>query len=99
MHSKRLKKLCLIRHFIVLVAVVLLEKGFCYPRGRRHHNLVPRVAQPLLLLSRTFYERSNSGYAMKPKKKKKNSKTTNRHQNAVEYIAGKSFLFISFKKK
>ena len=37
----------------------------------------------------------NSGYAMKPK----NSKTTNRHQNAVEYIAGKSFLFISFKKK
>ena len=71
LHSKRLKKLCLIRHFIVLVAVVLLEKGFCYPRGRRHHNLVPRVAQPLLLLSRTFYERSNSGYAMKPKKKKK----------------------------
>ena len=70
LHSKRLKKLCLIRHFIVLVAVVLLEKGFCYPRGRRHHNLVPRVAQPLLLLSRTFYERSNSGYAMKPKKKK-----------------------------
>ena len=71
---------------------------FCYPRGRRHHNVVPRVAQPLLLLSRTFYERSNSGYAMKPKKKK-NSKTTNRHQNAVEYIAGKSFLFISFKNK
>ena len=33
------------------------------------------------------------------KAKKKNSKTTNRHQNAVDYIAGKSFLFISFKKK
>ena len=32
-------------------------------------------------------------------KAKKNSKTTNRHQNAVEYIAGKSFLFNSFKKK
>ena len=32
-------------------------------------------------------------------KAKKTSKTTNRHQNAVEYIAGKSFLFISFKKK
>ena len=31
--------------------------------------------------------------------KPKNSKTTNRHQNAVEYIAGKSFLSISFKKK
>ena len=42
-----------------------------------------------------FYERSNSGYAIKPKK---NSKTTNRHQNAVENTAGKSFLFISFKK-
>ena len=37
-----------------------------------------------------------SGYTIKPKK---NSKTTNRHQNAVDYIAGKSFLFISFKKK
>ena len=46
----------------------------------------------------SFYERGNSGYAIKPKKKK-NSKTTNRHQNAVEYFAGKSFLFISFKKK
>ena len=32
-------------------------------------------------------------------KSKKNSKMTNRHQNAVEYIAGKSFLFISLKKK
>ena len=32
-------------------------------------------------------------------RQKKNSKTTNRHQNAVEYIASKSFLFISFKKK
>ena len=39
------------------------------------------------------YERSNSGYAIKPKK---SLKTKNRHQNAVEYIAGKSFLFISF---
>ena len=28
----------------------------------------------------SFYERSNSGYAIKPK----NGKTTNRHQNAVE---------------
>ena len=36
-----------------------------------------------------------SGYAMKPKI---TSKTTNRHQNAVEYIVGKTFLFISFKK-
>ena len=26
-------------------------------------------------------------------------RTTNRYQNAVEYIAGKSFVFISFKKK
>ena len=44
----------------------------------------------------SFYERSNSSYAIKPKKI---SKTTNRHQNAVEYIAGKCFLFISFNKK
>ena len=44
----------------------------------------------------SFYERSNSGCAVKPKKI---SKTTSRHQNAVEYIAGKSLLFISFKKK
>jgi len=35
----------------------------------------------------------------KKKKNNKNNKTTNRHQNAMEYIAGKSFLFISFKKK
>ena len=39
----------------------------------------------------SFCERGN--------KVQKNSKMTNRHQNAVEYIAGKSFLFISFKKK
>ena len=32
-------------------------------------------------------------------KAKKNSKTTSRHQNTVEYIAGKSFLFISLKEK
>ena len=44
----------------------------------------------------SFYESSNSGYAIKPKKI---SKTTNSQQNALEYIAGKSFLFISFKKK
>ena len=45
----------------------------------------------------SFYERSNNGYAIKPKKK--NAKTTIKHQNAVEYIAGNSFSFISFKKK
>ena len=42
------------------------------------------------------YEGSNSGYAIKPKK---NSKMTSRHQNTVEYITGKSFLFISLKEK
>ena len=47
------------------------------------------------------YEGRNSGYAIKPKKqnKKKNSKTASRHRNTVEYIAGKSFLFISLKEK
>ena len=30
---------------------------------------------------------------------KENSKTTSRHRNMVEYIAGKSFLFISLKEK
>ena len=44
------------------------------------------------------YEGSNNGYAIKPKKKK-NSKTTSRHRNTVEYIAGKPFLFISLKEK
>ena len=34
-------------------------------------------------------------YAIKPKKPVKR----HRHQNAVEYIEGKSFLFISFMKK
>ena len=43
------------------------------------------------------YEGSNSGYAIKPKKK--NSKTASRHRNTGEYIAGKSFLFISLKEK
>ena len=42
-----------------------------------------------------LYEGSNSGSAIKPK----NSKTTSRHRNTVEYIAGKSFLFISLKEK
>ena len=42
------------------------------------------------------YEGSNSGYAIKPKK---DSKTTSRHRNTVEYIAGKSFLFIPLKEK
>ena len=41
-----------------------------------------------------FYERNNSGYAIKPKKT-----VNDKHQNTVEYIAGRSFLFISFKKK
>ena len=31
--------------------------------------------------------------------KKKNSKTTSKHQNIVEYISGKSFLFTSLKEK
>ena len=35
-------------------------------------------------------------YSIKPKK---NSKTTSRHRNTVEYISGKSFLFISLKEK
>ena len=43
------------------------------------------------------YEGSNSGYAIKPKKK--NSKTASRHRNTGGYIAGKSFLFISLKEK
>ena len=49
------------------------------------------------------YEGSNSGYAIKPKKKqqqqKQNSKMASRHRNTGEYIAGKSFLFISLKEK
>ena len=32
------------------------------------------------------------------KKKKKNSKKTNKHQNAVEYIAGKSFYSFHLRK-
>ena len=47
--------------------------------------------------TKSSYEGSNSGYTIKPKKK--NSKTTTRHRNTVEYIAGKSFLFISLKEK
>ena len=31
--------------------------------------------------------------------KAKNSKTRSRHRNTVEYISGKSFLFISLKEK
>ena len=45
--------------------------------------------------SASSYEGSNSGHAIKPKK----SKTTSRHRNTLEYIAGKSFLFISLKEK
>ena len=46
--------------------------------------------------TKSSFERSNSDYAIKPKK---NCKTTCRHRNTVEYIAGKSFLFISLKEK
>ena len=41
---------------------------------------------------------SNSG-KKKKKTDKKNRKTTSRHQNTVEYIARKPFLFISLKEK
>ena len=44
----------------------------------------------------SFYERSNTGLRNKAKKPVK--RQTDR-LNTVEYIAGKSFLFISFKKK
>ena len=40
-------------------------------------------------------EGSNSGYVIKPKNP---CKTTSRHRNTVEYIAGKSFLFILLKE-
>ena len=43
--------------------------------------------------------RSMKGVTVVTQKSQENSKTTNTHQNAVEYIAGKSFLFNSFKKK
>ena len=36
---------------------------------------------------------------MQLSQKKKNSKTTSRHRNTVEHIAGKSFLFIPLKEK
>ena len=36
---------------------------------------------------------------MQKTQKKKTSKTTSRQRNTVEYIAGKSFLFISLKEK
>ena len=48
--------------------------------------------------TKASYEGSNSGYAIL-NEAKKSSKTTSRHQNTVEYIIGKSFLFISFKEK
>ena len=56
---------------------------------------VPFAAEPEIPEILTKWK-ATSGYTIKPKK---NSKTTNRHQNAVDYIAGKSFLFFSFKKK
>ena len=43
--------------------------------------------------SQAIYEGSNRGYATKPKKKKK------QQNNTVEYIAGKSFLFIHTEGK
>ena len=55
------------------------------PRDLRLSCAKPRLAHEV---------RSNSGY-----KPKKTSKTTSRHQNIVEYISGKSFLFISLKEK
>ena len=36
---------------------------------------------------------------MQQSQKKKNSKTASRHRNTVEYIASKSFLFISLTEK
>ena len=46
------------------------------------------------------YEGSNSGFnAIKPKKNNNNKTVTSRHRNTGEYIAGKSFLFISLKEK
>ena len=49
-----------------------------------------------------LYKGGNSGYAIKPpppKKTVKRQADTKTHQNTVEYIAGKSFLFISLKEK
>ena len=42
------------------------------------------------------YEGSNSAVMQQSQK---NCKTTSRHRNTMEYIAGKSFKFISLKEK
>ena len=43
--------------------------------------------------------RVTKGVTVVVQQSQKNSKTTSRHRNTVEYIAGKSFLFISLKEK
>ena len=63
---------------------------------RRLFRLISRV---MIRFFGLYCVRSMKGVTALRNKAKKNRKTTNRHQNAVEYIAGKSFLFISFTKK